>query len=602
MTAAGGADDPAAEYARRLAERRAQIATFEALERRISAARGATFLAALAILWTALGMAAISVVWILAPIAVFAALALRHERVIRERRRTERAAAHYEQGLARVEDRRTGRGDAGERFLAAGDATAEDLDLFGRGSLFELLSVAKTRIGEGVLAGWLRAPAGAEEIRGRQQAGLELRSRLDLREDLSLLGSEARAAGDPDALLAWAEQEPIAFPRGTRVAAGLLSMLTIAAIVVWQIELGPPAVVPIAIGLQALFARRLRGQVDRALHGFDEAARELGVLSDVLARFEREPFEGARLAALRDSLESEGLPPSRRIAGLARRSELLDSQRNQIFAIPAAILLWRTQLAVSIERWRAHHGRAVRRWIEAIGELEALLSIAGYGYEHPRDPFPEIVEGEPLVEAEEIAHPLLPEARATRNDLRLGGELRLLVVSGSNMSGKSTLLRTVGTNVALALAGAPVRARRFRLSPLALGTSIRVRDSLQEGRSRFYAEITRLREILDLARAGPLPVLFLLDEILAGTNSHDRRIGAEGVIRGFLERGAIGLVTTHDLALAEIAESLAPRAANVHFEDHLEDGRIAFDYRLREGIVRKSNALALMRAVGLEVD
>jgi hypothetical protein len=601
MTAAGGADDPAAEYARRLAERRAQIATFEALERRISAARGATFLAALAILWTALGMAAISVVWILAPIAVFAALALRHERVIRERRRTERAAAHYEQGLARVEDRRTGRGDAGERFLAAGDATAEDLDLFGRGSLFELLSVAKTRIGEGVLAGWLRAPAGAEEIRGRQQAGLELRSRLDLREDLSLLGSEARAAGDPDALIAWAEQEPIAFPRGTRVAAGLLSMLTIAAIVVWQIELGPPAVVPIAIGLQALLARRLRARVDRALHGFDEAARELGVLSEVLARFEREPFEGARLAALRASLESEGLPPSRRIAGLARRSELLDSQRNQIFAIPAAILLWRTQLAVSIERWRAHHGRAVRRWTEAIGELEALLSLAGYGYEHPRDPFPEILEEGPLFEAEAIAHPLLPEARATRNDLRLGGELRLLVVSGSNMSGKSTLLRTVGTNVALALAGAPVRARRLRLSPLVLGTSIRVRDSLQEGRSRFYAEITRLREILDLARLGPLPVLFLLDEILGGTNSHDRRIGAEGVIRGFLERGAIGLVTTHDLALAEIAESLAPRAANVHFEDHLEDGHIAFDYRLRPGVVRKSNALALMRAVGLEV-
>jgi DNA mismatch repair ATPase MutS len=168
------------------------------------------------------------------------------------------------------------------------------------------------------------------------------------------------------------------------------------------------------------------------------------------------------------------------------------------------------------------------------------------------------------------------------------------------MSGKSTLLRTVGTNVVLALAGGPVRARRLRLSPLALGTSIRVRDSLREGRSRFYAEITRLRAILDLAQ-GPLPVLFLLDEILHGTNSHDRRIGSEGVVRELLARGAIGLVTTHDLALAAIADALAPRAANIHFEDHLEDGQMVFDYRVRPGIVRKSNALALMRAVGIEV-
>jgi DNA mismatch repair ATPase MutS len=168
------------------------------------------------------------------------------------------------------------------------------------------------------------------------------------------------------------------------------------------------------------------------------------------------------------------------------------------------------------------------------------------------------------------------------------------------MSGKSTLLRTVGTNAVLALAGAPVRARRLRLAPLAVGASIRVHDSLQEGSSRFYAEITRLRQIVDLTRKR-LPLLFLLDEVLHGTNSHDRRLGAEAVVRGLVERGAVGLVTTHDLALAHIAEALAPRAANVHFEDHLEDGRITFDYRMRSGVVQKSNALALMRSVGLEV-
>jgi DNA mismatch repair ATPase MutS len=191
-----------------------------------------------------------------------------------------------------------------------------------------------------------------------------------------------------------------------------------------------------------------------------------------------------------------------------------------------------------------------------------------------------------------------------RNDVRLVGEghgegPRALVVSGSNMSGKSTLLRTVGVNTVLALAGAPVRARRLTLTPLSVGATLRVHDSLQAGTSRFYAEITRLRTIVDLTTRSP-PPLFLLDEMLNGTNSRDRRIGAEAVLRGLIRRGAIGLVTTHDLALSEIAETLAPRAANVHFEDHLENGQMTFDYVCRPGVMTRSNALELMRAVGLD--
>jgi len=174
------------------------------------------------------------------------------------------------------------------------------------------------------------------------------------------------------------------------------------------------------------------------------------------------------------------------------------------------------------------------------------------------------------------------------------------VVSGSNMSGKSTMLRTVGINVVLALAGAPVRARTMTVSPLQVGATLRIQDSLAEGASRFYAEITRLKQLVDLSREQP-PLLFLLDEILAGTNSHDRRIGAEAVVRGLIDRGAIGLVTTHDLALAEVAEALAPRARNVHFEDRMVDGKLEFDYRMRDGVVQHSNAIALMRAVGLEI-
>ncbi len=187
-----------------------------------------------------------------------------------------------------------------------------------------------------------------------------------------------------------------------------------------------------------------------------------------------------------------------------------------------------------------------------------------------------------------------------RNSLRLGDDLRVLVVSGSNMSGKSTMLRTVGVNAVLAMVGAPARAARLRLSPLYLGATLRVQDSLQAGASRFYAELTRLRQVVGLAGGEP-PLLFLLDEIFHGTNSDDRRIGAEGVVRGLIDRGAIGMVTTHDLALAAIADRLSPRAANVHFSDRFEDGRLVFDYTMRPGVVEHSNALALMRAVGLDV-
>src|SRR5262249_43657023 len=294
-------------------------------------------------------------------------------------------------------------------------------------------------------------------------------------------------------------------------------------------------------------------------------------------------------------------PASLRLARLARLLDWLDARRNAFFAPFAALLLWTTQMAFAVERWRARTGPAIGRWVQLVGEFEALSALATYAYENATDPFPEIAADEPCFNAEAVGHPLIPRKTCIMNDVNLGGDLRLLVISGSNMSGKSTLLRTVGVNTVLALAGAPVRARRLRLSPLAVGATLRIQDSLREGKSRFYAEIVRVRQLVDLAR-GPLPLLFLLDEVFQGTNSHDRRLGAEAVVSGLVKAGAIGLITTHDLALTHIAEHLGTRGANVHFEDHFENGSMTFDYRMREGLVQKSNALALMRAVGLEVD
>jgi DNA mismatch repair ATPase MutS len=244
----------------------------------------------------------------------------------------------------------------------------------------------------------------------------------------------------------------------------------------------------------------------------------------------------------------------------------------------------------------------VEPWLRRLGEIEALSSLAGYAFEHPADPFPEILPASTpaQVQAEDLKHPLMVESKCVGNDVSLDPNHRLIVISGSNMSGKSTYLRTLGVNLVLAMAGAPVRARKFRLTHLCIGASIRTLDSIHEGTSRFYAEITRLGQIVKLAGQGT-PLVFLLDEILGGTNSHDRRIGAGCVARTLVERGALGLITTHDLALAQIAEEIQPPGANYHFEDQILNGKMSFDYRLQPGVVQKSNALELMRLVGLDV-
>ena len=232
--------------------------------------------------------------------------------------------------------------------------------------------------------------------------------------------------------------------------------------------------------------------------------------------------------------------------------------------------------------------------------MEALNALAAYAFENPADPFPELLHEGPCFEADGLGHPLLPTARCVRNDLRLNAAQQLLIVSGSNMSGKSTLLRTVGANAVLALAGAPVRAVRLRLALLTPGATLRLQDSLLKGRSRFFAEVARIRQLLDLARTHP-PLLFLLDELFSGTNSDDRRQGADAVVRRLLDAGAIGLLTTHDLALTHLADVLAPRAANVHFADQFADGAMTFDYKMRCGVLRNGNGLALMRALGIVV-
>jgi hypothetical protein len=613
------AHTPRQEYAERRAERQRRAADLDRRERGIAYARLSIFLLGLLLAGLAFGAHALSGWWLALPVVVFSALLVVHEKVARALHRARRAVAFYDAGLARLEDTWRGRGQAGSRFLDEDHSYAGDLDLFGPGSLFELLCTARTRTGEDTLAAWLKAPAGPDEVRARQAAVAELRPELDLREELALLGGDVPAGVDFHAVAEWGAAPPLLTAWWPRLVALVLGVAALVSLAGWLLALfgavgdgsafgaffvrhgsDPFAV---ALVLEGGFALWFYRRVRQVLEVVERRGRDLALLANVLACLERFAFASPRLRELHNVLlppNRHGAAPSQRIAQLGNLLDLLNSRRNQFFAPFAYLLLWGTQVAHAVEAWRAKSGPRIAAWLGVVGQFEALCALASYGYENPADPFPEVVAGDACYEGEGLGHPLIPAARCVRNDLHLAGGLRVLVVSGSNMSGKSTFLRTVGVNAVLALAGAPVRARRMRLSPLAVGATLRIQDSLQAGRSRFYAEVLRVRQVVDVSR-GPVPLLFLLDEIFAGTNSHDRRLGAEAVVRGLVEAGALGLVTTHDLALTHIADQLGARAANVHFADHFENGEMKFDYTLRPGVVQNSNALALMRAVGLRV-
>jgi hypothetical protein len=591
--------DPLAEYSRRLEARRAVASGYERRHISIGNWRVLTVLAAIGIAILAFGYNLFSGWWLLAPAAVSIVLAVVHDQVLRRKAACDRAAAVYETGIARIEDRWVGQGETGEQFRDPFHQYSDDLDIFGKGSLFQLLCTARTRPGEEMLARWLQVPAPLEVVRERQEAIDELRPKLDLREDLAVLAAAVGPALAHETLGAWGEAPSPSDMRGPRRLALLLALLTAVGAAIWAIrDIRTPFVLMFLADVA--FAYRWREWMAATAAAVEGAAHDLALLSQVLQRLEREQFQTPRLQALRRALDVEGHPVSERIGRLNRLMELLDSTDHLLVRMIGALVLWKPQVLFALELWRRESGPLVRGWLAAMGEIEALSALANYAFEHPRDPFPEFTGESPAFDGEGLGHPLIPDAKFVRNDVRLGGDPQVLIVSGSNMSGKSTLLRTVGVNAVLALAGGPVRARRLVLSQLAVGASIRVTDSLQSGVSRFYAEITRLRQLVDMTQ-GAAPLLFLLDEFLHGTNSHDRQIGAEAIVRGLVERRAIGFVTTHDLALAHIADMLAPRVRNVHFEDHLENGKMTFDFKLREGVVHKSNALELMRSIGLEV-
>jgi MutS domain V len=601
--------DPRAEYARRL-ERHEQLAA-ELERRHIRAGNTKLAIIAAGIVVTILILGhALSPYWIFVPLVLLGVFIVLHERVLRAKFRADTAVSLYRAGLARIDDKWAGAGSPGDRFRNPDHVYADDLDLFGRGCLFELLSTARLPMGEGRLASWLSAPSPQNEIVSRQQTVAELRDKLDLREDIALAAEDLRPRVNPAGLLAWAEDKPRLTQHALRYMFALFAVASVVAVVYLIVaqHVWPLAAV---LAIEVIFYRNWHDRAEEVMSKLHANAEGLTLFSRILERIEREPFTSAHLQARVTELNSR--QASRTVASLSRIVYWIDGREGMLAKVLDLPLLYSLQVGFAADAWRIRWGSYVRTWMDTAAEVEALLSLAGYAFEHPADPFPEFVPAEPVdassstaaaaipvFDGQDLGHPLIPAALCVRNSVRLDAATRVMLVSGSNMSGKSTLLRTVGINVVLAMAGAPVRAKSLRLTPVALGTRIRSTDSLQEGRSNFYTEILHIRRVFELLN-GSAPLLFLFDELLEGTNSKDRLIGAEGLLRALMERGTAGIVTTHDLALTKVTATLGDAIRNFHFEDHVEDGRMRFDYTLRDGVVTRSNALELMRLIGLDV-
>jgi hypothetical protein len=613
---------PLQEYQRRLQTHEEIASRLRALHLWLGWLRLATVVLFLAVAWFTIFLSEGPRWCVLIPIALFVALGVWQGNVSRQLGKARRAAEIYRLGIARIEDRWIGlevrevpgRLSAEVRVPLAASLYAGDLDIVGRGGLFELLCRARTRMGEETLLMWLLEPAEVAEVLRREAAVEELRGRVELRERMGVAGETVAVGVEAEALREWAAAEDTLTQRWMPWVAGVLGVLfvVLGSAVAWLWlggSLGRLGLVPISdvVGLllavllvEKMVRRPFEKGITAVLDGMDAAVKNMQLLASLLEVMEAETFASERLVEINQKLASHAVAGSVAIGKLARLGQWQESMDNLILKGLNLPLMYSVQVAWAIQRWRRQHGDAVRLWIEAVAEMEALLSLAAYAYEHPADVFPEFVDGESSVQAEEMGHPLIAAAKCVRNSVQLGGETRVLLISGSNMSGKSTLMRTLGVNTVLAMCGAPVRAKSFRLTPLKIGASLLVNDSLQEGHSRFYAEIEKLGRICS-SSASSAGMLFLLDELLQGTNSKDRLVGAQGVVRALVEAGAIGMVTTHDLALAEMDSLPEGAMKNMHFQDQIVEGQMCFDFTLREGMAMKSNGVELMRLIGLKV-
>jgi hypothetical protein len=501
----------------------------------------------------------------------------------------------------------------GSEFQQANHAFSADLDVFGPRSLFQFLNVAHTSYGQTALAQYLSRLDAHPEIVRRQTAVRELVPLLELRQELEAYTlrsanppgrplSRVSAVLDLDVLIRWAESGPELLPKAALIwAARLLPPLTVGGLLGNELLGWTPLSWVLPLALQILVTLKTGAIASRVFAAVSSSPGAFARLRPTLRALESSRFESPLLVALGDVLRGSGKPASEQMHRFESVLGWFELRHNgMVYPLLNVLLLWDLHCVVAFEKWQAASGRALRPWLATLGQWEALSSLAGMAHDNPDFSFPEIVSAPAVFEAEGLAHPMIPAGQRVPNDVLLSGPGTAFLVTGSNMSGKSTLLRAMGVAAVLGLAGTAVCARRLRLSPLQVHTSMRISDSLSQGVSHFYAELEKLRAALIAAASGQ-PVFFLLDEILHGTNSEERQVGARWVLSTLIQSGATGAVSTHDMALCRLTPELMEHVRTVHLRENVEGERMTFDFKVRPGPVRGGNALRLMRSLGLSV-
>jgi hypothetical protein len=511
-------------------------------------------------------------------------------------------SSFYERGIDRLEDNWRGKGSTGMDFARDHHLYQYDLDILGEGSLFELISTTRSEVGAERLASFLLDPPALEEARARQEAVKALRDATSLREEVAVLGRYQFQNCRGEYFREWLNLPILKVHRivpifllfsGTATLA--LGLLGYAGIFHW-IQIAPLLIPLLAAqaGICLALVRRIRVHIKTLL----AIGGDVVVLRQGVGLIERQCFQSAKLRNLVERLRLR-----KAAARLRKLERLLVAVKRREDITLYGFSLWLaagTQLVLAVERWRAVHQKDLEDWLDTWAEFEALNALACYSWEHPDHTFPELLDGSARFEATNLCHPLLPRDCCVGNDVSLNSATAFYVISGSNMAGKSTLLRAIGLNAVLASAGAPVCAIGARMTVFHVCASISIKDSLSEGKSKFLAEVERLRESIGFAGTGR-PVLFLVDEVLSGTNSRDRKIAAEALIRALVAGSAVGALSTHDLALTEIGENPELRGVNMHMQSENPEEPLAFDYRLKPGISQQTNALAIVRMMGISV-
>ncbi|KNY30411.1 MutS family DNA mismatch repair protein [Pseudobacteroides cellulosolvens] len=536
-------------------------------------------------------------------IIVFIYLVIRHEKLIDIKKFHTFLLEINQNSIKRLEGKWHEFTDTGDEYNNSEHRYFEDLDIFGKGSLFQWINTSKTYYGRSFFKDILgNTPKCIEDITERQQAVLELSRKLGWRQRFQAeTMSVPDKTIDPDELIKWAlDTETFYIKKWFTIFVKALPVFTgIVILLAMNTQFITFHIPVLLLLIQAILLRIKRKKRSEVFDLAEKYSNDIKVYYNALKHFEKHNFKSTHIKDIRAGMvNNEGLKAYKQLDRLSKIIDNISARHSAFFELLNILTLWDFQCMTAIEKWKQSSGKFLLSWIKAIGKVEALCGLAIISFDNPKWPMPDIWDSKPFIEAKGLGHPLLGQ-NGVSNDLKIKNQVKVLLITGSNMSGKSTLLRTVGINLVLAYAGAPVCAQSFSASIADIHTCMRVSDDLGKSISSFYAELLRIKEIVNRAESGE-KVFFLLDEIFKGTNSRDRHMGARVLIKRLCQLNCSGLVSTHDLELSDL-ENEGFEVKNYHFEEYYKDNKINFDYKLREGVSTTRNAVYLMRLAGIDI-